>query len=415
MTMKSLLAPLALLAAAVLPLSAAEPLEIWISSQQDKAYYEAMATAYAATNEGFEARVTAYGFQELPEKLGFALKAGEGVPDIVQIDEALFGAFLEDTPPFVDLAPRMKEADLEKDFSANRLKLFAHDGRQYGLPQSLSAYVLYYRTDLFKAYGLTPDDLKTWDAAERVGRALHKDHGVSLLSMDPSYFEVLLRQQGGDVFGRDGAVLPDFDQSVKLLEWMADITEEGVAAMPERGSIFDPLFFSGQLGNDEVLTVMGAGWFGLDMLPQFADQLEGKWGIMPLPAWKEGGLRTSCFAGQGLMIVRGTEQEEVCWDFLHWVMTDKEANAQRFLMGNSFPAYKPAWKDERLHKPGGYFGEHSLGKVLAELAPDVPETVMHPKRPLSLFLMQEQYFSGAIYKVETAKDLLEGYRRQLRD
>lgn len=404
-----------LIAALVTPLLAAEPLEIWISSQQDKAYYETMVETYQETHKDFDANVTAYGFQELPEKLGFALKSGQGIPDVVQIDEALFGAFLADAPPFVDITKRVKTAGLDKSLVSSRLNLFSHKGKNYGLPQSLSAYVLYYRKDLFATYGLKPADLKTWDDATRIGRDLALDHQVSLLSMDPSYFDVLLRQKGSDLFNKKGEPLPDFEMAVELLEWMVKTNKEGIAALPERGSIFDPLYFSSQVANGEVLTIMGAGWFGLDMMPQFADDLSGKWGIMPLPVWKEGGPRTSCFAGQGLMMVQGTKQEEAAWGFLEWVMTDTKANVERFTMGNSFPAFKPVWTDPRMLAPNEYFGTESLGKVLIDISGDVPEVVMHPKRPMALFMMQEQFFSAAMYEVEPARTLLENLRSALKE
>jgi len=391
----------------------AEPVTIWISSQQDKDYYEAMAEAYAKKNEGFDARVVAYGFQELPEKLGASLKTQTGLPDIVQIDEAFFGAFLNGPSPFVDLTERVKESGLDKDLVENRLKLFTHEGKVRGLPQSLSAYVMFYRKDLFKDYGLTPKMFATWDDLERVGRTVAEDHGIATMSMDPTYFEVLLRQQGSDLFGKDGKALPDMEKATKLLEWMVKITKEGIAVLPERGSIFDPLFFSSQVANDEVLMIMGADWYGLDLMPQFAPELAGKWGIMPIPVWKKGGPRTSCFAGQALMIVNGSDKTDEAWDFLHWVMTDTEANAKRYLMGNSFPAYKPAWKDKRLQEGTEYFDGAAMGKVLIKLAKDIPPVAMSPNRPKALFLMQENYFSSAIYEVDTPANILKDFKKQI--
>ena len=45
-----------------------EPLEIWISSYQDKVYYEDMVKLYRETvDEEFLANVHAYGFREMPD------------------------------------------------------------------------------------------------------------------------------------------------------------------------------------------------------------------------------------------------------------------------------------------------------------------------------------------------------------
>ena len=84
-----------------------------------------------------------------------------------------------------------------------------------------------------------------------------------------------------------------------------------IAVMPDRGSVFDPVFFSGDLETGEVLCVAGADWYGLDLFQQFAPGMQGLWGMMPLPAWKNNqgklGPRTATFAGQGLMICKSTK------------------------------------------------------------------------------------------------------------
>jgi ABC-type glycerol-3-phosphate transport system substrate-binding protein len=71
-------------------ISHSKPLELWISSFQDQVYYEKMAEMFAKKSKGFELEVKAYGFREMPDKLGVALRTGEGIPDLVQLDETFF-------------------------------------------------------------------------------------------------------------------------------------------------------------------------------------------------------------------------------------------------------------------------------------------------------------------------------------
>ena len=73
----------------------AKPLDIWISSFQDQLYYENMVKLYKeSVDKDFEAKVQAFGFREMPEKLAVSIKTGINPPDVVQLDEVLFGAFL---------------------------------------------------------------------------------------------------------------------------------------------------------------------------------------------------------------------------------------------------------------------------------------------------------------------------------
>jgi arabinosaccharide transport system substrate-binding protein len=394
----------------------AAPVEIWISSQQDKDYYDKMVELYqAGVDKDFSARVMAYGFRELPDKLSVVIKTGEGAPDIVQLDEVFFGPYLAGEVPFVDLTERLKKDKLVEQFSKPRIELFSDGKKIYGLPQSLSAMLLYYRVDMFKARNIDPDDIVTWKDFRKVCEILAEDN-IFGLAVDPTQFEALLRQRGSQIVSRSGEVLPDFEQAVETLAYLVDLFENDLAMTPERGSIFDPLFFSGSVENGDVACMIGADWFGLDMLQQFAPSMAGKFAVRPLPAWEINGklsARTASFAGQGLLIYKQSDQIEESWKFLKWVMTDKEANRLRFTMGNSFPAYKPAWKDEELLQGNDYFAGKPMGQVLVEIADEVSGVDMHPKRPQALFMMQENYFSSALYGNQSPRETLLEFKKTL--
>lgn len=393
------------------------PLEIWISSFQDKVYYEDMVRLYQEKgHKDFQANIRAYGFREMPDKLAVAIKTGVNPPDIVQLDEVLFGMYLGGEVPFVDITERVKKAGLDKDIVPNRLSLFAWKGKTYGVPQSLSAMVMYYRTDIMQKHYIAPEDIATWDDFMRVGEDLAKK-GQAMLALDPSYFEILLRQRGSDWFGKDGKVLPDEELAADTLRFIREMQDKHIGVLPDRASIFDPVFFSGDVSNGEVFCVIGADWYGLDMIQQFSSDLAGKWGVMPLPAWKgkDGklGPRTSTFAGQGLMIYKGSKKTDEAWNFMEFVMKDKEANVQRFTKGNSFPAYQPAWKDERLLEPVSFFDNAPFGQLLVDLAPSVPPVAMNPKRPMAVFMFQEGIFSSYMYGQIDAKEAIKQLREGL--
>jgi len=354
----------------------------------------------------------------MPDKLAIAIKTGTNPPDIVQLDEVLFGSYLAGEVPFVDVAERVKKAELDKGIVPQRLKLFAQGDAIYGIPQSLSAMVLYYRTDLFKEHGIAPEDIATWDDFVDKGRELAKKN-QALIALDPTYFEILLRQKGSDWFDRAGKMFPSESEAESVMDWLYSLNDEGIGLIPERASIFDPVFFSSMVNYGEVLTIIGADWYGLDMIQQFSPELKGKWGAMPLPAWKDRfgvpGRRTSTFAGQGLLIYKNSKKVDAAWKFIEWVMKDNEANVERFVGGNSFPAYQPAWEDERLHQPTEYFSNQKFGDLLSRLAPEVPEVVMHPKRPQAVFLFQENFFSSLMYGQISPKETIRQMRVMLKE
>ncbi len=400
------------------PLSAKE-LVIWISSFQDQVYYEQMGELYSkATQNDVKINVKAYGFREMPDKLGVAIRSGQGIPDMVQLDETFFGVFLNEDSPFVDLTKKVKKSGLSKDLHPRRLEVFTYKGKVMGVPQSLSAMVLYYRKDLFEEFDIKPSDLKTWDDVAEVGAQLQEDQGQRFMALDGTLFDVFLRQKGTDLFDKKGNFLPDEEKALEVLEEFAEMSAAQITVMPDRGSIFDPVFFSGDLETGEVLCVPGADWYGLDLFQQFAPGMKGLWGMMPLPTWRnekgELGPRTATFAGQGLMICKGSKKREESWDFIEFVMKNKEANAERFLQGNSFPAYQPSWKDERLLAKHEYF-DQSIGELLIQLAKEIPPVVVDPRRPQAIFLMQENYFGSVMFGALSPKDAIKQYKDAMKN
>ena len=180
-------------------------MSLWISSFQDQSYYEQMAEMYAEkSGSKINLQVEAYGFREMPDKLGAVMRTGEGAPDLVQLDETFFGVFLNGPPPFVDLTKKIRKAQLNKTLHKQRLEVFTYEGKTYGVPQSLSALVLYYRKDMFEDFNIQPEDITTWEDFAKVGERLMSENGQRFLALDGTLFDSLLRQKGSDLFDAKG-------------------------------------------------------------------------------------------------------------------------------------------------------------------------------------------------------------------
>ncbi|HEY6554050.1 MAG TPA: extracellular solute-binding protein [Vicinamibacteria bacterium] len=392
-----------------------KPLQMWVGSETDASYYRKMAELYRARMKpGFAAEVNAYGYTEMPDKLAVAIKTGANPPDIVQLDEIFFSLYLRGEVPFLDLTSRIKSAGLEAKILKQRQALFAFGGKTYGLPQSVSAIVLYYRHDLVTKAGLQPSDFETWEKFRAAGKKA-KASGPSLLSLDWSYFEILLRQRGVDLFDDAGAPLLDSKAAVETLEWLVAIAKEGVGLKPDRGTIFEPAFFAGDVANNETMAILGADWYGLDMIQGLAPATNGQWRAMPLPGWDASptARRTSVFAGEGLLVYRDTKRADESWDFIRFVMEDIDANVERYLQGNCFTAYQPAWSDPRLKRPEPFFGGQSLAKLFTELAPQVPLERASPYKAELVNLWREKYWSAVIHGVMPPAKALQEMQKEL--
>ena len=147
------------------------------------------------TGKKLDLEVKAYGFREMPDKLGVAFRTGEGIPDLVQLDET-FSEFSSTGLPLRRFDALVKKSGLAKSLHPRRLEVFTYKGKVLGVPQSLSAMVLYYRKDLFKELEVDPKELETWDDMAKVGQRLQDKHGQRFMALDGTLFDVLLRQRG---------------------------------------------------------------------------------------------------------------------------------------------------------------------------------------------------------------------------
>jgi ABC-type glycerol-3-phosphate transport system substrate-binding protein len=376
------------------------PVVIWCNSQTDEKYYRDMVRVYQSkVDPKFEAEIRSYGFTEMPDKLAIAIKTGINPPDIVQLDEIYISLYLAGKVPFVDLTDRIKAAGLDRSILPQRQGLFTWKGRNYGVAQSTSNVVLYYREDLFKELNITPRMLDTWEKFEEVGRKIKTDTR-SLIALDWSYFEILMRQRGYDVFDTEGNPLPDSAIAVETLNRITGWRKERIGLIPDRGTIFEPEFFSSYVANNGVLSIMSADWYGLDMIKNFDPKHAGKWKAMPLPVWTDslsrGRNTTSNFSGQGLVIFKKSKQVDRSWAFMKWVMTDVDANVERFLQGNCFTPFTPSWTDLRFNQVDPYFGGQSLSSLIMELAPKSPMARQSPYRAQLVNLFRERYWSSVV-------------------
>jgi arabinosaccharide transport system substrate-binding protein len=378
----------------------AKPVKIWVNSQAEADYYANMVKIYnKKVDKNFTAEFEAYGFMEMPDKLALAVKSGINTPDIVQFDEIFFSLYLKGEVPFLDVTDRIKKGPLAGGILPQRQGLFKWKGRTYGVPQSTSNVVLWYREDLFKQAGITPNDLRTWEQFEAVARRIKRDDR-HMLAMDWSYLGMLIRQRGYDFYSPTGEPLVDSAIIVDTWKRLAMWNKDGIGMMPGQGGIFSPQFFGTSVADNGVLAIMGADWYGLDILQNFDKDGSGKWRAMPLPVWTDskskGRRNTSSFSGQGLVIFKKSTQTEASWKFVEWVMSDIDANVERYLQGNCFTPYKPAWSDLRLARPEPFFGNQILSQLFIELAPKAPTPSQSPMNAMIVNFVREQYFSDVM-------------------
>ena len=94
-------------------------------------------------------------------------------------------------------------------------------------------------------------------------------------------------------------------------------------------------------------------------------------------------------------------------------MKDVDANVERYLQGNCFTPYRPAWADLRFNRTDAYFGNQSLANLLIELAPRVPNVVQSPYRAEFVQLFREKYWSSMMVGATPADSVFHMLKAEL--
>lgn len=138
--------------------------------------------------------------------------AAKDSPDVVQMDE-LYLASYADRGALYGLGRAKKFIDTSQ-FDDQALATGQVDGTQYALPIGVGVLSVVVNTDLFKKYGVAvPDDKTwTWDDYARIAKELTDKssgaiHGVAgAPGFDAGSLKYWARQEGGNLFGKDGNV-----------------------------------------------------------------------------------------------------------------------------------------------------------------------------------------------------------------
>lgn len=117
-----------------------------------------------------------YPYGQMHDNLSVSLIAGEGLPDIADVELSRFSNFLKGKDiPLADLTPLI-EKDRDK-FVEARLALYSKNGKLYGLDTHVGTTVMFYNMDIMKKAGVDPASIKTWEDYRRAGKKCMKHLG----------------------------------------------------------------------------------------------------------------------------------------------------------------------------------------------------------------------------------------------
>ena len=340
----------------------------------------------------------------LAEKLQASMAIGAEVPDMVEIGNGTLGTFtrgpIKDVQ-FHDLTDRVNAAGLKDLIPLSRFSLWTSRGRTFALPHDVHPVMLAYRRDLVEELGIDVErDLKTWDDFMAVGKRITKDTNgdgaidrfmIDLPTAGGDAIRLLTLQNGGRLIDENGTPSFETDEVARAMVWYIRATRGPgrIAFSAGWGQSF-----STSMINGTCLFYLCPDWRSF-MIQADVQKVSGKMALMPLPAWREGGIRTSTWGGTGLAFPKGGRNFDLAFKLGMYLYYNPPDLGERFDKMYIVPPVKTAWGEPQLAKPREFWSNQPIGTMYANLAPDVPGEFVSPYSSIIVGRLSEALFAVA--------------------
>jgi arabinosaccharide transport system substrate-binding protein len=321
-------------------------------------------------------------YEDMHNNLLAAFMAGQGAPDLVDIEIGKFSTFVktEDNVHLLDLTDVV--APYLPDLIASRMAPYQAYGKQLGIDYHLGAYLMYYNKALLDEAGIDPDAIKTWDdyvAAGKVFQETFPDKSWTAVG-GTEYFTAagLMQQNGGGLYNDAGELILNSPENAEALQFMADMVNVHGIAIPTPGGDVHSADFFAALTNQNVASLWMPQWY----MTRFPDNMEGALCgsviVRPMPIFEEGGFTTTMGGGTGTAVTDQTpaEEQELAKEFLAFAKLTAEAQKALWTDLGFDPFRTETYDDPALLAPDECFsGEIPFEYVKAELGNVAPEYV----------------------------------------
>ena len=374
-------------------------LTLWTFADIHARAYEKAVPSFEKQHPGTKVAVQLVAGVAVTSRLRAAFWADLDVPDLVEVEISSAGTFFRgkiDDLGFVDWTPWLKKTGYYERIVKTRFAPYMAKGRIFGLPHDVHPVMLAYNRERFEELGIDPARLETWDDFIREGRRVTKKgerYMIQLSDNNASSLEVLLFQRDGGYFDADGTLIMDNEVAAETVAWYIPL----VAGKHLIGNdIGGRDVFTKAIEEGILLSFICPDWRSKGAETHIGS-MHGKMALMPLPAVRKGGRRTSTWGGTMLGITRKCQNKALAYKLAEHLYLNPEDLAARFRELNILPPLKDAWTLPAFDEPRPYWSGQPIGRLYAELAEDVPPQYTSPFIGLAKGKMGEVVSASAAY------------------
>lgn len=209
----------------------------------------------------------------------------------------------------------------------------ANDGRQVGLPYSLSVPVVYINTEIFEQVGIDPEDLTSWEkvreAAKKIKELTGKPGVYITEATDNWNIQSMIESNGSQIL-KDGKAAFADEKGIATYKFYQDMVKEG-SALHASGDDGQHAFISGEVGM----------WHQtIAQRTNVINNTKFKVTAIPSPAFENEEIKKP--AGGSMLVITAKEdaQQQAAWEFIKFLY--EPDNVAKWTEGTG---YVPETKD----------------------------------------------------------------------
>lgn len=302
-------------------------LDLWTFVDAHAEMYGKMVDQWNTANPDRTIELTAvsYPYSDMHNKVLMSFQAGEGAPDIVDVEVGQFPNFVAGQETWLyPLDDAM--APYKDDMVASRLETYmGADGHYYGAPFHVGATVMYYNLAELEKYDITQADVdavKTWDDYEALGkkyveaRAEDGKYWTSVDTGGTDWMWIAMAEYGEDwTGGFDGEANVQLESVKNMLTYQKRWLDDGIAEISPDGQVDLEAGYQNILDHN-IVSFPKAMWY-MSRFKNYMPEEEGNWYIAPCPVFDESQQNCSVgIGGTGTVVTQESENKELAADFV---------------------------------------------------------------------------------------------------
>lgn len=324
-------------------------MSFWTFQELHVGFWTSMADVWNEQNPDrpINLTVTTGESHSLHSKLLIACQAGEGTPDMADIEIGYYGSFLKDDYllPINDAVEPYKD-----DVVMSRVDMYSDsDGNEYGVDFHLGASVCYYNMDIMNEAGVDPADIVTWDDYVEAGKTVLEKTGKPMCAVETADLflpQMMMLEKGAQYVDADGNPNIATEEHAEVIDYIRNMIDLGICEIAPGGGFHTEEWY-GHLNGGGVASIAMPLWY-MGRFTDYMPDLDQKMAIYPIPVWNEGDTREVLQGGTGTSVIKYTENADLAKDFLAFAKLSKEGCTYEWNELGFDPIRTELWDDPEI-------------------------------------------------------------------